>query len=330
MVQPLVQSMTTDDFILLWKKVVPVGYSGPIISYRLSGSGYETFAALAAMASRLSLVGERIDEDLHALTATGGAQAQVTLVFSRPAGVTLPALSVESGTLVATPNGEVFIVREGESVSWAPGAGGDKLVNAVSVVKSYQANVFSDSLTNILFLAPLNQDPRGLTVTNPFEAVGGRPASLDALAANRGLERRTGETDASLRKRYLSLCDIVTPAAVRRQIARSLAPHAVTGLYVPGYEVGAAFDDACLDDPKKDIHRYMTGRYHGAGHFFVVVGEKLAPGQNNGYIDDDAFDDVAFDQTSKTHEAVYGALKEDLERKVAAGISFDIVLDPST
>lgn len=124
-----------------------------------------------------------------------------------------------------------------------------------STVSAAASLVWSDATTSLgksEFLNSVNTDRSGgptLTVSNLSEATSGdlglpeRGATglLDLIAAGRGLPREQGEGDDTLRRRVVSMPDIITPAAILR---------AVRAAYIAGfaqlYGPGSAADDIAL------------------------------------------------------------------------------------
>lgn len=64
----------------------------------------------------------------------------------------------------------------------------------------------------------------GLTLEQVGEVAGGTSDALAAVAAERGLDRITGESDVEFCSRITTLPDIITPAAIKRIASRILDP----------------------------------------------------------------------------------------------------------
>ncbi len=77
----------------------------------------------------------------------------------------------------------------------------------------------------------------GISVTNVDSPSGGRAALLDELGDERGVQRGAGVDDETYREAVSSLADVISPAAVRRAINRTLAPFGLRGWL---REVGSA------------------------------------------------------------------------------------------
>jgi hypothetical protein len=71
------------------------------------------------------------------------------------------------------------------------------------------------------------------------EMAGGRAGTLDLKARGRGMPRAEGETDISLRRRYRSAPDMVTPEGVERAVNKALGFEGVVALEY--WDVGFAF-----------------------------------------------------------------------------------------
>lgn len=69
----------------------------------------------------------------------------------------------------------------------------------------------------------------GIVITRIEAFAGGRDNELGALAEERGVSVKDGESDESLRQRVQELADVVTPAAIRRAVDRQLAPYGLKG-----------------------------------------------------------------------------------------------------
>ena len=69
----------------------------------------------------------------------------------------------------------------------------------------------------------------GFRITRVEAFTGGRDNELGALADERGVSPKDGESDESLRQRVQGLADVVSPAAIRRAVNRQLAPYNLTG-----------------------------------------------------------------------------------------------------
>lgn len=292
-------------------------YLRPLVDGASSGRpcGLEVFLAFADIAARAGLVVQRLDTDLRIHSAQGGRRATTTIVATRTD--TAGALTLAPGTLLGADGGQVFTLTT--ALAWADGDGSAKSATAESVAQSYQQNVPVYAIRR-LALAVLSADSSVLSassvvLSNTTEATGGRPGTLDVLAAGRGVYRRVGESDDSLRLRARTIADTVSPNAIRRALDALASRYGVRAYYRNGITVGMAADDAACDD---DLDLALTAPA-GFGLFYVDL--PLVPGGDLGLVcDEDACDDGYTDGIPTQTEAFFGAVLATMNEIKAGGV----------
>lgn len=326
-------ALTAAELLELFHRITARAYWRPLktAADKGLGGGYELYQALAAMWARISTATVRADLDYRLDTAPGGELALVDLTFTRDTAG--PALEVGPGTVCETENGKRYVVLRGESLSWVDAETGTKgPLTAASLVESYQANVPEDTITRVALVNPGGQDPAAyaaLTCAHAAPSVGGIPEMLGAVVRNRGLNRRTGKDDETLRARAKALADIITPAATRRLLDAILLPLGITGRIVEGIDIGLACDDGACDEPGSDIEIMTAAGPHMRGTFFAVMENPthLLPGHHGMFCDDGACDWDATDGEAWQSQAFYQALDDSLRTHKAAGIFATAVLE---
>ena len=175
----------------------------------------------------------------------------------------------------------------------------------------------------------------GITVEQPIALAGGRDAWLDALGDERGLLRRTGETDDAYRSRICELPDTISPGAINRIARRILDPLGIRFILretrdpatwpgfvydVDAYDVGTPFDG-------------YVGGCETVAAFVICVSSSIA-GEFGAPYDatlllpnPNAWDVMAYDGYAVDYAAALGALYDQVNAARAAGVCFDIVLD---
>lgn len=221
-------------FLDLYDRIFPLEWINPLKIN--ANAGYELLQAFAKIGERISLAVNRFECGLFIIYATGGTASEISLSFSRPSAAA-GAVTILAGTRFSTSqNGRQFVLVEDVVFGGAdlgPIAG---IVRAVAV--GYEFNVPGQVITTgSAITLPGDIDTIDAWVLDPaygdttlefeqiaFPVVEGKCADLDALGANRGRVRVTGEIDGQYRLRIQSFPDVVSPAAMRRAVERKLAP----------------------------------------------------------------------------------------------------------
>lgn len=178
----------------------------------------------------------------------------------------------------------------------------------------------------------------GLTVTQPADAVGGRDGWLDAIGAERNAPRQRNEDDEAYRLRLVTLDDVVSPGAMERIAARVLSP-----LGIP-WRIIETRDPFTLIGFIWDFHAYDFGDFNNgiifapATRYFAIL---VGPGNQGefGFAYDAPYPSNAYDATNAaalnaydgypiSYYSALAALWAAVERARAAGIAWDLVLDP--
>lgn len=99
----------------------------------------------------------------------------------------------------------------------------------------------------------------GVTITQPAAITGGVGASLDAIGADRGVGRVSGETDDDYRFRMSELADTVSPMAIYSALACALAPCGIQ------FSVSETRDVQSLMGMVWDVHPFDFGEVFPIG-----------------------------------------------------------------
>jgi hypothetical protein len=194
--------------------------------------------------------------------------------------------------------------------------------------------------------------------------VGGRTPCLDGLGEDVGVPRFAGESDDRYRLRILQRPDTVSPDAIERGLDLLLGPlglHAclrqVGTERLPGffYDAGSSSDSPQvptnnyaydMDFTVRPADRYKLLLDIGTFRGFFVVGVPAIPDiAEFGMFYDTATTDtfplqnaydttsptaqnVAYDGFSTLNSSIYQAIHSMLDEKRAAGVSFELLLDP--
>ena len=269
------------DFLDLFDRILPFEYLEPM---RVGlGDGYELFEGFAKVGERLSLAVARLDADTHFLTARGGVRATGTVQFKRDswaagAGTVLKGTVVRADALdrdFATIADAVFgatdlTVTVGiEAVAcgygWnLPGPGttarGEALAGSIDTIKTplYDPPFFDGSLYCV----------------QVGDTVDGRPASLDQLGQDRGIVRRSGESDSAHLARCRSLPDTISPDAIDRALTNLLLPQGIAwhvyetwdAPFAIGYNGPTLADSLVYNDPRTDplVSRWLDTEIQAA------------------------------------------------------------------
>ena len=188
----------------------------------------------------------------------------------------------------------------------------------------------------------------GFAITRVEAFSGGRDNELGALAEERGVGLKDGESDESLRQRIQELADVVTPAAIRRAVNRQLAPfnlvgrawdvaNGLTGLFAD-VDFGDYYEPGDLFPADKEKLLMSDNWAYG---WFVVFLPYLQDGDFGGFCDEGP---VMYLETAQTYLAsatdmcfvdgfptsgagVYQAVWEQVNAIRAFGVGFVIIFD---
>lgn len=186
----------------------------------------------------------------------------------------------------------------------------------------------------------------GLSISQTAAATGGRHAFLDAIGEERRQGRRNGETDAAYRARVCQLADTICPAAIERIASLILDPIGI------GWELKETRDPSSwpsliydtTSPPTGIVNAYDQGDFFTAGYvdgcqevaaFAICVG--VSNDGEFGFSYDANDPDVltaydvggAYDGYAIGWRAALGALYDAVDAARAAGVCFDLVLDPT-
>lgn len=180
----------------------------------------------------------------------------------------------------------------------------------------------------------------GLSVTQPADAAGGVDGFLDAIGDERNMPRQLGEGDDAYRLRLSSLADIVSPGAIARIASRILSPFGIPWKLVETRDTGTliglvwdyhAFDYGSVTD---GVVFAPPTRY-----FAIVVGtgnqgefgfpyDSTALGLTNAYDAPGGAHDF-YDGFPVGYYSAISALWATVDRARAAGVAWDLILDPT-
>lgn len=218
-------TLTQDDLLAVIDRAIPDSYLEPL---KDPGPGYELYQAAAKVGERCSTAIDSFSADVYIATSQHGVTALITVTFYRTTA-TAGAGVMMAGTVVrASRGGQRF-----RTTADAPFGALDleTTATAEAIGFGYEWNVagpFVDRFGNERpgeidkIDLPLQSPPFWDSTIKVRNDAGpdrpGRPATLDALGAERDLPRQVNEDDPRYRIRVRSLPDTVSPAAIRRQL----------------------------------------------------------------------------------------------------------------
>lgn len=341
---------------------------------RTQNSGFELLAAVSRVGERVSLAIARLECGGFVITATGPARATGTLEIWKTDAT---ALTIRLGSTFSTDFGQVFATTE--DVVFTPSSLGPFAVPIAAVQSGYEYNVPGETLTrageivpgeirniNALIVTPNILDTT-IQIRQVLPTLGGRPASLDGLAADLGLSRKQFEDDDEFRLRIKSAPDTVTPNAIIRAVNALLQKRdpsftcvlrEVGGPLLPGmfYDAGSSAD--MPQDPTRnfaydmnpalrpdDYWKMLFSRVDFRGFFLVEV-PKFGDVRDFGLTYDgtsaaafarrNAYDttsssapDSVYDGFQTFSNATYQAIWATVADKVAGGVGFRLILTPT-
>lgn len=267
--------MDQQQFMALIAKTQPTEY----VQGLLAGDGGELLYAAAKIAERVSLAVQRLLAGLTAGTAPLGACAAGTVVFSR-AGTAAGGLA--AGTLLSTLAGEPFALAS--AVAWDEGNSDDQQAQVQALARGYRCNLLPGTPLIVVGAQPAPLwDPTLLC--HVVTLAGGVDPMLEDHAWTKGTAAQPGETAQALRRRLIDLDDVLTPKAVRRQIA-AIMPTArmVEGWELAAYSDGAFYTDGAASPVAKTARGRLDNAAAGQASFMIVVPPPVAPPASTGWL----------------------------------------------
>ena len=286
-------------------QAVRVGYQGNVPAERISAFVERGVANISATTEAANVVRDDGTPDRFSPSQVGQY-----LVF-------------ETGVNSATFARRILSVTQGEPTSTA-------VVDGPPLVVS---SALQD--VRVLEFAEL-----GLTIAQPSPTTGGRHGWLDAIGRDRGVGRKTAESDEQYRKRIAALPDVVSPMAILRAAARALDPYGIryelreTRDYPGGIGTFvwdlSPFDygDACQDGA-------VLVSLSASVRFFVVcvsIGNQGEFGfpfdATNAVPFGNAWDNGFFDGYPVVYYSALAGLYDAVEAARAAGVGWQLIRDP--
>lgn len=202
----------------------------------------------------------------------------------------------------------------------------------------------------------------GLSVTQPEPSTGGRPDVLAAIGTDRRQGRVQGESDEAFRDRLCNLEDIISPAAIQRICDRVLGPCGLCCRLIETRDIdsmlGFVWDLHMYDylepappnptnglvevihDPGSDIvGQGIVWTGQGTSTRYFALGVERGNQGEFGFPYDatdvqaplpaNAWDNSFYDGSPIGFLSKIGQLHEAVDQARAAGIRFDIFIDPS-
>lgn len=231
---------TDQDPTGLFTRILPNGYLAPMLPYNgvePSGPGWELFQAFAVIAAKASSAVAQFDTGNFIRSALGGRYATSRVAFSRLSAIAGPIV-IKAGTRVRNTSSYTYVtiadvtfgagdlgphevdVRATDlGVDWNSegpfvAADGELVPGPLSVIEvPYFYNLAGELVPD-----------EYMTMTQVLPATGGAEPALDLLGIDRGIARRTGESDRQYAIRISQLPDTVSPGAVKRQADAYLEP----------------------------------------------------------------------------------------------------------
>lgn len=251
-------------------------------------------------------------------------------------------VTVKAGTVVTSSRGgQDFWTTE--DVTFYPGTLGPYAVGIVATAPGYEWNITGTVVAadgtslpgDIDTIKTLVEDPPlgdlSIRVQHFASTSGGADAALDQLGRDRGIERRTGESDLAYRGRVSQLPDTISPGAVARTCKATFEKYGAAFDIIETWDVtyqtcydgpanaiaGSNYDPTlCVyDDPRpaSPFHNRWMDESEARGCFIVVV-DPLPPISEHG---------MAYDDTAVEASDLYYAVTEG-SRAVGA---FDVPSD---
>lgn len=184
----------------------------------------------------------------------------------------------------------------------------------------------------------LEYDDLNIVVAQPAPTEGGKNAFLDAIGRDRNIGRVPGELDDAYRLRLSYLDDTISPGAIDRICARILSPYGIryriletrdpNGLWGFVYDLDP-FDYGTITDGQ-----VLLSEVCGAVRFFLVLvgvgnqGEFGAPYDATNSPNPNAWDEMFFDGYPVEYLSVLGALYSAIDAARAAGVCWELMLEP--
>ena len=178
-----------------------------------------------------------------------------------------------------------------------------------------------------------------ISIDQPDPTENGKNAFLDAIGRDRNTGRVSGEPDDAYRLRLSYLADIISPGAIDRICARILSPFGIHYRILetrdPNGLWGFVYDLDPYDYGSISTGNVMLGSVCGLVRFFVILvgvgnqGEFGAPYDATNSPNPNAWDEMFFDGSPVEYLSTIGALYDAVEAARAAGICWQLILDPS-
>lgn len=217
-------------------------------------SGYETLQAFAAVGARLSAAVANLERGNVIVYASGGSKAAGLVEFYRGTA-TAGAVTIAAGTIVTTSDGGRDFMTT-QPAAFGPSDVGPIAVGVIAVAQGWQWNVPGtvvtargevlpgaiDTIKSFVQLDPASVLPSPtfldgtIQVKQVADTTGGADPMLDGLGADRGMVRRSGETDPAYRLRIRTLPDTVSKDAIVRQVTAFLLPYGASAQFIETFE----------------------------------------------------------------------------------------------
>ncbi len=178
-----------------------------------------------------------------------------------------------------------------------------------------------------------------ISVDQPDPTEHGKNAFLDAIGRDRNTGRVSGEPDDAYRLRLSYLADIISPGAIDRICARILSPFGIHYRILetrdPNGLWGFILDIDPFDYGTITDGQILLNEVCGSVRFFLILvgtgnqGEFGAPYDATNSPNPNAWDEMFLDGQPVEYLTAVGALYDAVEAARAAGICWDLVLDPS-
>lgn len=339
-------ALTQQQLLDLMDRLLPPGY---IDTLKSPGPGFEVLQSYAKIFERAAQAAETLGDDSQIFSSASAARAAGSVeLFRAAAHPEAITVVVQAGTVVTTSNGGRDFVTL-ENVTFASAALGPFTVAIEAVAPGYEWNVTGQVTTadgtvlegEIDAIKTLVEDPQlgdlTIQVRQITSTSGGTDAALDAIGADRGIERQPNETNDLYRRRVQQLPDTVSRGAIVRALEAVFDPINANFTLIETFEItyqtcwdapssviaGSDFDPNLFvyDDPDLDRipfrNRWLDENdFRGA---FIVVVPNLEPLRDFGM----AWDDTAViptDLVSPTTGGVRALSAYDVPISLGLGI----------
>lgn len=178
-----------------------------------------------------------------------------------------------------------------------------------------------------------------IAVEQQAATTGGKNAFLDAIGRDRNMGRVAGESDDAYRLRLSYLSDIISPGAIERICARILSPlgipYRILETRDPNGLFGFIYDLDPFDYGTISDGQVLLSSICGSVRFFLVMvglgnqGEFGAPYDATNSPNPNAWDEMFFDGEPVEYLSTLAALYRAVDAARAAGICWELLLDPT-